>query len=339
MKFFGVWAAFLSISYFLAGQRMPGVSNNNVKFPPLRIYENPTYISGWAESAPAIDGVINAGEWATSLQLNIADNYTGEPVKLLLMNDWHNLYIGIIDFNDSTGIGGSDEIGLYFDLNRDGAWDPDGSEGNFWFDFSEDTALGLFRAIFPDSFSYDWVYDSSVVYRSGLTGGCVSYEISIALNGFSRFNSSFGDTVGIWLYCYDGERDLFDGDLNGLLGMGLWHRPEYYSYLVISDGPVGLSERTPEDSRFALFNLPNPFREETEIHLVGPIGTPVTVKIYDASGRLVDVPLENRLLSSTNMTIRWNARSRRGKSLKPGIYFCEMSTPGSHLLTKMVLAD
>ena len=120
MKFFGVWAAFLSISYFLAGQGMPGGSDNNVKSPPLRIYENPIYISGWAENAPAIDGVINAGEWATSLQLNIADNYTGEPVKLLLMNDWHNLYIGIIDFNDSTGIGGSDEIGLYFDLNRDG---------------------------------------------------------------------------------------------------------------------------------------------------------------------------------------------------------------------------
>ena len=338
MKFFGVWAAFLSISYFLAGQGMPGGWNRSKPSTP-RILENPTYTAGWAESAPQIDGIINAGEWAAALQLNIADNYTGEPVKLLLMNDWHNLYIGIIDFNDSTGIGGSDEIGFYFDLDRDGAWAPDGSEGNFWFDFSEDTALGLLRSIFPDSFGYDWTYDSSVIYRSGLTDGCVSYEISLALNGFSRFNGSFGDTVGIWLYCYDGERELFDGDLNGLLEMGLWHRPEHYPYLIISDGPVGLAERSPGNSRYALFNLPNPFREETEIHLVGPIGTPVTVKIYDASGRLIDVPIRNRLLSSTNMTIKWRAKSGRGYSLKPGIYFCEMSTPGSHLLTKMVLAD
>ena len=338
MKFFGVWAAFLSISYFLAEQGMPGVWNRSNPSTP-RILENPTYTAGWAESAPQIDGIINAGEWAAALQLNIADNYTGEPIKLLLMNDWHNLYIGIIDFNDSTGIGGSDEIGFYFDLDRDGAWAPDGSEGNFWFDFSEDSALGLFRSIFPDSFSYNWIYDSSVIYRSGLTEGCVSYEISLALNGFSRFNSSFGDTVGIWLYCYDGEKELFDGDLNGLLEMGFWHRPEYYPYLVISDGPVGLAERSPADSRYALFNLPNPFREETEIHLVGPIGTPVTVKIYDVSGRLVDVPIQNRLLSSTNITVKWRAKSRRGVALKPGIYFCEMSTPGSHLLTKMVLAD
>ncbi|MCD6382587.1 MAG: hypothetical protein J7L74_03085, partial [Candidatus Hydrothermae bacterium] len=69
MKFFGVWAAFLSISYFLAGQGMPGGWNRSNPSTP-HILENPTYTAGWAENAPQIDGIINAGEWAAALQLN-----------------------------------------------------------------------------------------------------------------------------------------------------------------------------------------------------------------------------------------------------------------------------
>ncbi len=92
-------------------------------------------------------------------------------------------------------------------------------------------------------------------------------------------------------------------------------------------------------SRFSLFAAPNPFHNETRINMVAPIGTEVTLRIYDASGRLIAVPVESKVLSATRTAITWRAIDCEGRHLPPGIYFCEMGTPGSHLLTKLVVVD
>ncbi len=93
---------------------------------------------------------------------------------------------------------------------------------------------------------------------------------------------------------------------------------------------------------------PNPFREKTVIsyrlpviseqsQLVTDYGLPITLKIYDVSGRLVkdlSLPTAYSLLPTVAI---WDGRDDRNKLLTPGIYFCVLKTPDCVKREKILL--
>lgn len=79
-------------------------------------------------------------------------------------------------------------------------------------------------------------------------------------------------------------------------------------------------------------NFPNPFSDETTIPFTLARGGEVTLRIYNLLGQPV-AQLHDGYLQPTRYEFKWNARSMR-----PGIYFCELTTPEGVFSKKMTLS-
>ena len=90
-----------------------------------------------------------------------------------------------------------------------------------------------------------------------------------------------------------------------------------------------------------LQNYPNPFNPETWIpyHLSEP--APVTLSIYDTTGRLVRTLLIGfqpaGFYQGRARAAYWDGRNDVGKRVSSGVYFYRLSTPSFHQMKRMVI--
>ncbi len=93
-------------------------------------------------------------------------------------------------------------------------------------------------------------------------------------------------------------------------------------------------------SRLTLMpNTPNPFSVVTSIHYALPsrmADGPVTLKIYNVSGRLVRT-LVDASQAEGPYNVTWDGRDRHGRPVAAGIYFCRLSAAGEAVTQRMVL--
>ena len=68
-------------------------------------------------------------------------------------------------------------------------------------------------------------------------------------------------------------------------------------------------------------NHPNPFNPQTTIAFNLPKEMPVSLRVYDVSGRLVDVLLDDRLAQQGRNEVVWRGRDLAGRLLPSGTYF------------------
>lgn len=89
---------------------------------------------------------------------------------------------------------------------------------------------------------------------------------------------------------------------------------------------------------FALYqNAPNPFNPTTEIRYDVPAaGGRVTLRIYDAAGRLVRT-LVDAAQAAGEKRAAWDGRNNWGHRVATGVYFYRMTAPGFSNTRKMVL--
>lgn len=88
---------------------------------------------------------------------------------------------------------------------------------------------------------------------------------------------------------------------------------------------------------FALLqNYPNPFNPTTTIEYTTPRANVVTVRIYDVTGRIVQI-LENGLQQEGNHRVLWDGRNNAGQLVASGMYIYEIRFEGSVLARKMML--
>jgi hypothetical protein len=85
-------------------------------------------------------------------------------------------------------------------------------------------------------------------------------------------------------------------------------------------GSVTVSEAAPI-RLFLQQNRPNPFAESTEIAFSIAAPAPVTLGVYDVSGRLVRLLLARDVLGLGQHRVAWDARGEDGRRVSPGIYF------------------
>jgi hypothetical protein len=107
----------------------------------------------------------------------------------------------------------------------------------------------------------------------------------------------------------------------------------HYSYAVLQDGvEVARSPETdivlsgmPQAVTRLLPNVPNPFNPMTEINFELELAGQVRVSVYDVSGRLVNVLVNEQLSSGPHSRI-WQGKDQGGRQVPSGTYYLRMET-------------
>jgi len=181
----------------------------------------PTMQSGWAASAPSIDGLIGASEWAGATAVELADVYAGNdiPTTLLVMNDGSYLYI-CYDAHGDMSETRDDASSIAFDTD-DNRTETDGADDQFWM-----TAMSLEwtgHMVYDDGMS-DWVGHCSPFAHEGLSGAVgfsaspgheIEHRIYEYVVPLSLLWLSVGDSVG-----FLGGSDSYPGVSDG--GLQSW---------------------------------------------------------------------------------------------------------------------
>ncbi|MCA9754003.1 MAG: T9SS type A sorting domain-containing protein, partial [Gemmatimonadetes bacterium] len=105
-------------------------------------------------------------------------------------------------------------------------------------------------------------------------------------------------------------------------------------YREPEDLGVGVDPDAPTAMVFALGqNAPNPFSGSTAIRFALPEKAPVSLRVYDVSGRLVRT-LVNAPLDAGRHAVTWDGRDDRGRTAASGVYFYRLSSDARELTRK-----
>jgi len=83
--------------------------------------------------------------------------------------------------------------------------------------------------------------------------------------------------------------------------------------------------------------VPNPMKPSTRISFELPADTPVTLRIYDVTGRLVRTLLDEGSLGAGPQTQNWDGRNGKGIPVASGIYFIRLHTPRAEITRSVAL--
>jgi len=83
-------------------------------------------------------------------------------------------------------------------------------------------------------------------------------------------------------------------------------------------------------------NYPNPFNPSTQISFTVPTAQKVSLKIYDAQGRLVQT-LFDEVVAAGRYEKTWLGLNQNGEAVASGVYFSILQSGGFREMKKMVL--
>lgn len=194
-------------------------------------------------------------------------------------------------------------------------------------------------------------YDKTVVHVDAQTGAYVATD----------YYTGFGSLIQV-LFDEYGEPMVLtssDGTTPGHLHRGtevfpLPASPAYFDYsaagkraVVVMPGPdwvtvidwnTGTADvQTIPLSGARLLNVaPNPFHAEVAIEFINQQNEPVSVKIYDASGRTVKVLAQHPIGCGIQRLV-WDGTDGTGRQVNAGLYFLKMATPTYQATRKLLL--
>jgi len=83
-------------------------------------------------------------------------------------------------------------------------------------------------------------------------------------------------------------------------------------------------------------NYPNPFNPETVIKFALPEATPVTLKVYNILGQVVNT-LVNEMLPAGDHSVIWDGKNEQGTDVASGVYFYRIRAGDFESIEKMTL--
>ncbi len=289
--------------------------------------------------SPDIDGIIKQGEWDDAKSIELSDVYgqggTEIPpftAKMYMKVDTFlsRLFIAVQEKYDPA-LSDYDQIGLFFDDNNDGLFPGPGNntEGNYWLVYHPSGISYNYRPIYSDGTSGDTVV-MSAAKGIGITDSFVSYEIEIPFGTEPEFiNANPGDTIGFFAYAYDADNDVFYGWWPQDLIMNNWNKPAYYGKIILPQW-TGVNEHKNNIKKLALLTKGNVFMHAPSLTLSIPEKTPLTLKVFDIEGRVVQ---------NNNLILQSGIHSIKLKNnLRSGVYFVRISTSSSSINKKIVIA-
>ena len=155
------------------------------------------------------------------------------------------------------------------------------------------------------------------VWRETVSGGRVRISDAPVLgNGRYEFLDREAPThrVSYWLQRTGGADGVDDAD---------WFGPAIASAASL---------------RFALApSCPNPFNAATTISFTLAEREPVSLRIYDAAGRLVATLVDAQVTAAGTHTLSWDARNDAGVPVSSGAYFCRLDNERQQAIQSMIL--
>ena len=107
--------------------------------------------------------------------------------------------------------------------------------------------------------------------------------------------------------------------------------------LMARDAQTGIEDETAPMIVSGLEpSFPNPFNPTTTIRFSLAESGHAALRVYDVSGRLVRI-LIDEVLPRGNHEMRWDGRNERGEGMASGVYFYRIVVPGFANKQKMVL--
>ena len=100
--------------------------------------------------------------------------------------------------------------------------------------------------------------------------------------------------------------------------------------------PVAVPEETPVATFHLRQNYPNPFNPRTTIAFTLPAKSLVSLRVYDAAGRLVRTLAKGEFTAGPH-AIEWNGTSNAGTKAASGVYFYRLQAGELTSTRKMVL--
>ena len=85
-----------------------------------------------------------------------------------------------------------------------------------------------------------------------------------------------------------------------------------------------VGNEVPVASSLGLRNHPNPFNPWTTISFRLPEPAAVTLRVYDASGRLIRTLVAEQMFDEGKGEVVWNGRNDRGAAVASGVYFTRL---------------
>ncbi|MDZ7345770.1 MAG: hypothetical protein ONA69_03165, partial [candidate division KSB1 bacterium] len=177
--------------------------------------------SPWKFINPQIDGVIETDEWNNAVSVPLGSG------TLYFFNDNQYLYLAVDDVAN-TSLEGDDQIGFYFDRNRDQRWGISGftEEGNYWIWRSGSNDSLKFRGLkgwWP--FDLSWGTNKTatgVTYGRSISSGHLQYEAKINLST-AALNVTPGNAFRAYFYAFDGNSGQFTGSWPSPIRNALWN--------------------------------------------------------------------------------------------------------------------
>ena len=106
--------------------------------------------------------------------------------------------------------------------------------------------------------------------------------------------------------------------------------------ILRADDPV--SQATSPTPTIVLHrNAPNPFNPQTTIAFDMPKQEAVRLTVYDVSGRLVDVLVDNEIAAQGRNEVVWRGRDMAGRVVSAGVYFYRLEAGNYSETKRMVL--
>lgn len=104
-----------------------------------------------------------------------------------------------------------------------------------------------------------------------------------------------------------------------------------------TEGTTAAPDSNPATPSLSAWNFPNPFNPRTEIVFTLPTAAPVTLRIVDASGRLVRTLLAAASRPAGEQRITWDGHDDAGRRVGSGVYLLSIEADGRTAQRKLVL--
>ncbi len=179
----------------------------------------------------------------------------------------------------------------------------------------------------------------------GVTAKRLSWQIPTSLT-WTEFQGSFEDAVwecysgALWSPCADTATSTrvlkLEWDYFEIFGPGAGHRTLIDGLHFVTEASSPVSEPN-VGLAVLLCNHPNPFNPQTIISFVLPSEMAVSLYVYDVSGRLVHVLVEDAMAPRGRNEVIWKGRDQSGRQLPSGTYFYRLETEGFVETKRMTL--
>lgn len=296
--------------------------------------------------APTIDGVIQPGEWASSIWYDLSDlaGRGGAPYPAgsnygFFMYDDNFMYYAM-DCPNYTGRTNYDQFGPYMDEDRSGTWSTDSSEGNHWIEYVSNDSL-VYRALLNTTPSV-WRMPGqcpSCVSATSTTSGHLQFEAKIPFGTRKGdYTVDPGDTVKFFQYTAVGGGTQFIGWWPQTLLMAQWPNPLYYGIMWFDPVVVSVEEGRVASVPYALYRVANPVRNSASISYYVGRRSDVSLGVYDVTGKLVKT-LESGTFDPGVRNLVWNRTTDSGSRVASGTYFYRLTVDGKSVSAKAVVLE